>query len=129
MMRRRLRVLVADDHPSVRENLRYIINAETDLECVGVAKDGPQAMKLTRELAPDVLVLDDEMPGNIEGLEIAGSLSGELPGLRIVLYTLDTEVCAEATSFGAFGCVMKDQPTELLLATIREAAGKTIRAG
>jgi DNA-binding NarL/FixJ family response regulator len=120
---------VADDHPSVRENLRYIINAETDLECVGVAKDGPQAMKLTRELAPDVLVLDDEMPGHIDGLEIAGSLSGELPGLRIVLYTLDTEVCAEASSFGAFGCVMKDQPTELLLATIREAAGKTIRAG
>jgi len=128
-MQRRTRVLVADDHPSVRENLRYIINAESDLECVGVARDGPQSMKLCRELAPDVLVLDDEMPGNIEGLEIARSLSGELRDLRIVMYTLDTEVCVEAPSFGAVACVMKDEPPEVLLATIREAAEKTIRAG
>ena len=126
-MQRRTRVLVADDHPSVRENLRYIINAESDLECVGVARDGPQSMKLCRELTPDVLVLDDEMPGNIEGLEIARSLSGELRDLRIVMYTLDVDVCDAARTLGA-GCVLKDANYDVLVRAVRNAAASLPRS-
>jgi len=58
-----IRVLVVDDHPSVRENLRYLVNAERDMDCVGVARDAQEAVRACQELLPDVVILDDEMPG------------------------------------------------------------------
>ena len=78
----RVRVLVADDHPSVRENLRYLIDSENDLACVGAAKDGPATVQLCQELLPDVLVLDEDMPG-ADGLRVLKYLRRELPdGVR-----------------------------------------------
>ncbi|TMF65236.1 MAG: response regulator transcription factor [Chloroflexi bacterium] len=58
MTQEHIRVVVADDHPSVRENLRYLIDAETDLECIGVVKDGRRCIEMCRQLQPDVLVVD-----------------------------------------------------------------------
>src|SRR5258708_3985179 len=59
---RRVRILVADDHPSIRENLRYLLNDEDDFEVVGVARDGGDALATTIALEPDVVVLDERMP-------------------------------------------------------------------
>src|SRR5258708_1659431 len=59
---RRVRILVADDHPSIRENLRYLLNDEDDFEVVGVARDGGEALATTIALEPDVVVLDESMP-------------------------------------------------------------------
>src|SRR5258705_4568315 len=59
---RRLRVVIADDHPSIRENLRYLFGAEADLEVVGVVRDGMTALHLARKLRPDVLVIDHDSP-------------------------------------------------------------------
>lgn len=117
-----VRVVVADDHPSVRENLRYIFNGEPDLEVVAVAKDGLACLKVCREIFPDVLVLDDEMPG-IDGLEAARRLRTELPDIRIVMYTLRAEVCDEASDYGVAACLTKDVPPEMLIRAIRDAAG------
>jgi len=115
-----IRVLAVDDHPSVRENLRYLVNAEPDMECVGVARDAAQAVKACHDLLPDVVVLDDEMPG-ARGLQVLEWLGSELPDIRVVMYTLDAEVCESARHLGAAGCVLKDANYEVLLRAIRNA--------
>ena len=115
----RIRVLVAENHPSVRENLRYLIDAEEDLECVGVAKEGRSAVRLSQDLLPDVVVLDEDLPG-APGLEILAWLVGALPSVGVVVYTLNTDVFEEARRLGA-ACVAKDASYEVLLRAIREA--------
>src|SRR5919204_2592316 len=119
----RVRVVCADDHPSVRENLRYLIDAEPDLECVAVGRDGVEAVRACEELAPDVLVVDEDMPRGT-GLEVIQWLSGEMPDLPIILYTLNAEVCAKARALGAADCVVKDAPYGTLLNAIREAGAR-----
>ena len=111
----RIRVVVADDHPSTRENLRYLLNAEPDLEVVGAAQNGVEALRLILELRPDVAVLDREMP-LLDGLRVAARLQREQPRVRVVLFTLDAE------EFGQLRdgvVVAKDGPVAVLLAAIR----------
>jgi DNA-binding NarL/FixJ family response regulator len=115
---RPLRVLVADDHPSVRENLRYLVDAEDDLQCIGVAKDGHQCLAMCLEMRPDVLVVDHEITG-LDGVAIARTLERRLPRVRVILYTMDTEICSVAQAFGAAACISKDAPFESLLSAIR----------
>ena len=122
MTQEHIRVVVADDHPSVRENLRYLIDAETDLECIGVVKDGRRCIEMCRQLQPDVLVVDGNIPGP-DGVAIALTVGRLLPRVGLVMYTLDTEMCALARSSGArVGCVPKDAPYEYLVRSIRQAA-------
>lgn len=115
------RVLVAENHPSVRENLRYLINAERDLECVGVARNARQCIELCRELLPEVLVVDEILPG-ADGLAVAAIVRNRLPQIRVVMYTFNPEVCEVARGFGAVGCVAKDTPYGVLLGALRQAA-------
>jgi DNA-binding NarL/FixJ family response regulator len=117
----RVRVLVAENHPSVRENLRYLINAERDMECVGVAKNGRQCLELCRELLPDVVVVDEILPG-ADGLAVAAILGSRVPQVRVVMYTFNLEVCEVARGLGAAGCVAKDTPYHVLLGAVRQAA-------
>jgi DNA-binding NarL/FixJ family response regulator len=118
---KRVRVLVADDHPSVRENLRYLIDAEDDLECVGVAKDGVACVQLCKELMPDVLVLDEDMPG-ADGMRVLKHLRREMPDIAVIMYTLDQDIFQAARTHGAVACVMKDDRYEVLVRAIRDAA-------
>ena len=121
-----IRVLVVDDHPSVRENLRYLVNAERDMECVGVARDAQEAVRLCQELMPDVVILDDEMPG-ARGLQVLEWIAGELPDTRVVMYTLDIDVCDIARSLGA-GCVLKDSNYDVLVRAVRNGAASLPRS-
>lgn len=118
---RSLRVLVADDQPSVRENLRYLVNAEDDLVCIDVAKDGHQCLALCVELRPDVLVVDNEIRG-VDGVTIARELERRLPHVRVIVYTMDADVCSVAQAFGAAACITKDAPFQSLLSAIRHGA-------
>lgn len=120
-MRQKLHVVVADDHPSVRENLRYLINAEPDLLCVGVTKDGRQALALCSELLPDVIVLDHDMPG-LDGLTVARILERMQPRIRVVVYTMNAQICSAAQKFGAVACITKDAPYAALLSAIRSGS-------
>ncbi len=113
-------MVVADDHPSIRENLRYLIDAEPDLRCVGVTKDGRQALALCSELLPDVIVLDNDMPG-LDGLTVARILERMRPQIRVIVYTLKAEICSAAQSYGAVACITKDAPYETLLRAIRQS--------
>jgi CheY-like chemotaxis protein len=115
LTRQPIRIVVADDHPSTRENLRYLLNAEPDLEVVGVARNGVEALRLINELRPDVAVLDRQMP-LLDGLQVAARLRREKLRVRIVLFTLDEDL------FGPLGdgvVVTKDAPAAVLLAAVR----------
>ena len=115
------RVLVAENHPSIRENLRYLINAERDMECVGVAKNGRQCIEMCRELLPEVLIVDEIFPG-ADGLAITAIVGDRLPQIRVVMYTFNTEICEVARGLGAAGCVSKEMPYDVLLGALRQAA-------
>jgi DNA-binding NarL/FixJ family response regulator len=113
--------VVADDHPSIRENLRYLLNAELGLVVVGVAKDGHDALRLVHATRPDVLVLDSDMR-DLSGIEVAEALRRDGSRIGIVLYTLDGDVCEEAKSIGIEACVTKDSAPALLIDAIKGAA-------
>ena len=118
---RTLRIVVADDHPSIRENLRYLLNAELGFVVVGVAKDGHDALRLVHATRPDVLVLDSEMR-DLSGLEVARTLRDDSSRVGIVFYTLDSGACVQARAIGVEACVTKDSAPSMLIDAIRGAA-------
>lgn len=118
---RTLRIVVADDHPSVRENLRYLLNAELGMVVVGVAKNGHDALRLVHATRPDVLVLDSDM-GDLRGLDVIESLRRDESLVGIVLYTLDSDACVEARALNVDACVTKDSSPSMLIDAIRGAA-------
>jgi two-component system nitrate/nitrite response regulator NarL len=117
---RTLRVVVADDHPSIRENLRYVLNAELGLVVVGVARDGRDALRVVHATRPDVLVVDSDMP-DLKGMQVAETLRSDGTEIGIVLYTLDGDACIESAASGVDACVTKDSPASVLIDAIRRA--------
>jgi two-component system nitrate/nitrite response regulator NarL len=118
---RTLRVVVADDHPSIRENLRYLLNAELGLVVVGVAKDGRDALRVVHATRPDVLVVDSDMP-DLRGMQVAETLRSDGTQVGVVLYTLDGDACIESAASGVDACVTKDSPASTLIDAIHRAA-------
>ncbi|GAA4657824.1 MULTISPECIES: response regulator [Amycolatopsis] len=120
-----LRVLIADDQAMVRTGFRLIVEGEPDLQVVGEAADGRQAVQLARRLRPDVVLMDIAMPG-IDGLQATRLLAGpEVPDpLHVVMVTtfgLDENVHA-ALRAGAVGFLLKDAGPALLIEAIHAAA-------
>jgi DNA-binding NarL/FixJ family response regulator len=119
-----IRVLVADDQALVRNGLRMILEVEPDLELVGEAADGREAVRLARETAPDVVLMDVRMPV-LDGLEATRRLLGEGAAAArvLILTTFDLdEYVYQALQAGASGFVLKDIPPEDLVAAIRVVA-------
>jgi DNA-binding NarL/FixJ family response regulator len=120
-----IRVLLADDQALVRTGFRAILGAEDDIEVVAEAADGGQALRLARQLRPDVVLMDIRMPG-IDGLEATRRISADeaTASVRIVMLTtfdLD-EYVFEAIRGGASGFLVKDADAEELLRAVRAAA-------
>lgn len=113
-------VLIVDDHRMVREGLRALLASEDDIEIVGEASSGEEALERVRELMPDVVVMDLQMPG-IGGLEAIRRVKDLSPATSIVVLTVDNAemVLLEAIRAGAAGYVLKDASAELLLQSIR----------
>jgi DNA-binding NarL/FixJ family response regulator len=122
-----IRVVLADDQALVRAGFASLLNAEPDMDVVGEAADGAQALELVRRLQPDVVLMDIRMPGT-DGLAATKSIAGDerLRGVRIVILTtfdLD-EYIFEAVRNGASGFLVKDtEPVELIRAVRVVAAG------
>jgi two-component system nitrate/nitrite response regulator NarL len=116
-----IRILIADDHPIFRDGLRRLLEAEPKFAVIGEACDGAEAVKLARQLKPDILLLDLAMPRH-PGLEALREMnSGTAPhSVRIILLTAAAEKnqIVEALQLGARGVVLKDSATQLLLKSI-----------
>jgi len=118
-----IRVVVADDHPIVRQGLRLLLSVAPDFEVVGEAKNGSEAVALVAAARPDVVVLDLVMPG-MSGLEAIPAIKCACPASHILILTSFTahEQVVAALQAGATGCMIKDSSPEELLAAIRTVA-------
>ena len=118
-----IRVLVADDQALVRGGFRMILEAEDDLEVVAEAEDGAQAVALTRELRPDVVLMDVRMP-ILDGIAATERIVGEgSPSRVLVLTTFDQdEIVYRAMKAGASGFLLKSVPPAKLAGAIRIVA-------
>lgn len=118
-----LRVVLADDHPIFRKGLRAILEVEPDLEVVGEADDGLEAIRLVESLQPDVLGLDLLMPG-LNGLEVLRQLAGRSRSTRVVVLSLHASegFVLEALRAGAAGYVLKEAAANEVVSAIRQTA-------
>lgn len=134
-----IKVLIADDHPVVRQGLRVLLEVQDDIDVVGEAPDGPDVARLAAELAPDVILLDLKMPG-MKGTDVIADLVARRIPARILVLTSVTDPAAAqaAVQAGAAGFLYKDVDPDALVRAIRsvhdgnlllspEAAGTVLR--
>jgi DNA-binding NarL/FixJ family response regulator len=122
-----IRVLVVDDHPLIRDGLRFLINAQDDMEVAGEAADGAAALEEVARLRPDVVIMDIEMPG-ANGVEVTGRVLAAHPDTRIIMLSAfpDAAYVKDAVQAGARGYLLKgNAPNEIVRAVRAVAAGHT----
>ncbi len=123
-----IRVLIVDDHAMVREGLRAFLELQDDLEVLGEAADGEQAIETAQKLRPDVILMDLVMP-KLDGIAAMRSLHDLLPDARVIVLTsfLDEERLLPAIQAGAAGYLLKNaEPAELARAIRAAHAGEAI---
>ena len=120
----RLRLLLADDHGMFREGLRALIEKQTDLEVVGEAANGREAVRLARDLTPTVVVMDVSMP-DLNGVEATRRILKRSPKAKVIALSMhsDRRFVVEMLRAGAQGYLLKDCAYEELVCAIRTVAG------
>jgi two-component system response regulator NreC len=115
------KVLLVDDHALFREGVRALLSAESDIEVVGEAADGKQAVELAQKLSPDIIVMDLVMPG-MNGMQAAQQLHDKYPDIKVLILSMydDDEYIRQILKAGASGYVLKRAASDDLLRAIRE---------
>lgn len=118
-----IRILLVDDQSIVREGLRAMLSLEPDMLVVGEARDGSQAVRLVKELSPDIVLMDVRMPG-MDGLTALEQLKAVAPKSSVIMLTLydDPNYLLRAVSAGAAGYILKDVSREELVRAVRVTA-------
>ena len=119
----KVRVLIADDHQVVREGLSAILKTKKDLDVVGVAKDGIEAVEKTRQLLPDVVLMDISMP-RMNGVEATREIKRENPHIGVVVLTMyaEEEYIFDLVKSGATGYLLKDADSDEIVKAIHAIA-------
>lgn len=117
----KIRVLLADDHTVVRQGLRVLLEAEADIEVVGEAGSGREAVQLTKKLLPDVVVMDIAMP-SLNGVEATRQITKEVPNVKLLILSSynDDEYVHQVTGAGATGYLLKQTAATDLIKAVRE---------
>ncbi|MGD0500188.1 MAG: response regulator transcription factor [Bryobacteraceae bacterium] len=117
----KIRILLTDDHALFRHGVRTLLTAEPDMEVVGEASDATEGLALTRQIRPDIVLMDIGMKG-LSSFEAARMIRKERPDTRIVFLSMydDEDYLSECVEIGASGYVLKESPADQLLAAIRE---------
>lgn len=125
----RVRLLIVDDHPVVREGLRAVLGTEPDIDVVGECGSGTEAVRLAADLRPDVVLMDLRLP-DLDGVEATRRIVAAGSAGVLVLTTYDTDGdIVRAVAAGATGYLLKDCPRQELTAAVRAAArGETVLA-
>jgi DNA-binding NarL/FixJ family response regulator len=123
-----IRILLADDHSVVRQGLRMFLSLDPDFDVVGEAPDGAQALKMARELQPDVVLMDMLMPV-MDGITATGHIRKEMPDTEVIALTsvLEDGAVVGAIKAGAIGYLLKDTQQEELIRAIKAAAAGQVQ--
>jgi NarL family two-component system response regulator LiaR len=123
-----IRILIADDHAVVRQGLRMFLGLDDELDVVGEASDGAEAVRLARELRPDVVLMDLLMPA-MDGIAATGAIRKELPDVEVIALTsvLEDASVVGAVRAGAIGYLLKDTQSEELRRAIKAAASGQVQ--
>lgn len=116
-----IRVFLVDDHDVVREGLKHMLASEEDIQVVGEAASGEDAVVQAQQLQPDIVLMDIKMPG-MDGITATRKMQEKIPDIRVVMLTLyDHEYVTQAIEAGAWGYVLKEASCEQLIKAIRDA--------
>ncbi|MDP4083275.1 MAG: response regulator transcription factor [Bacillota bacterium] len=120
-----IKIIVADDQDLMRDGLATILNLRPELEVVGTAKDGQEALEKAKEMGPDLILMDIRMP-NVNGVQGTKLIREQLPHVKVLMLTTfkDSELIFEALEEGASGYLLKDMATETIVQAI-----KTVHSG
>ena len=118
-MKNRIRLLIVDDHPIVRRGISMCLSHREQMEVVGEAADGREAIRLTREIQPDIVLMDIDMP-QMNGLVVTEVLHRELPKVKVLILSMhgNTDYVLRIIQSGARGFILKEAPAEELVRAI-----------
>ena len=118
----RLRVLIVDDHPVFCQGLRRILESVSDIEVIGMARDGEEALDMARESTPDVILMDINLP-TMNGMQVTRLIKAELPNIAVIMLTAygTPQSAIEALKLGAYDHLAKPFNNETLLEMIKKA--------
>lgn len=122
-MNKKIRIVLADDHPIMTEGLKLTISSWEEFEVIGIASDGEKAVEMSVKLLPDLVITDMQMP-KLSGAEIIKRLKEKIPGIRILAFTTfsDTETVSRAVNAGCDGFLLKVIEPEKLRASLLSIA-------
>ena len=118
----KIRIIIADDHTIFRQGLRMLLAQEDDMEVVGEAADGIEALELAKKHNPDIILLDIAMP-TMDGVQVATTIKKHLPRIKIIVLTSysDDQFLYEFLKLGVSGFVLKDSASQELIYSIRKS--------